>query len=126
MLFALSFFTGCSSKKAIILFNRAPISKETLLKNSRDFAVGEKIYYIFISPKEIPSSFVRIQIVKEDEKTGFFSRQPFYSNDHKLYKDQAYYFNDYIVIHDRGHYLMLVYLRDNQYKPLASADFFVH
>jgi len=118
--------SACTKTKGLILFNHAPIMKETLLKNSVDFAVGEKIYYIFMYQKQIPSTYVRIQIIKEEEKVGFWSRQPIYSTDHKLYKDQVYYFNDYIVMHESGHYMMAVYLRDNPYKPLANADFFVH
>ncbi len=129
-LFILIFFlligvSGCTKNDYILLFNHKPITKETVLKNSKDFSVGEKIYYIFISQKPLKSNYIRIYVKKEDENAGYFGEQTIYGNDHRLYKDQVYYFNDYIVFHERGHYLMLVYLRDNDYKPLACADFYV-
>lgn len=118
--------SGCKKSTTMILFNSNPITKETVLQNDVNFIVGQKIYYLFITEKQLPSTTIRVELRKKDEKTEFWGVKIVYGNDYRLYKDQLYYFNDYIVLHEAGHYYMLVYLRNNMDKPLAVADFYVN
>lgn len=126
---ALTFVTlgisGCKREKPIILFNRAPITKETVLDNGREFRADERIYYLFITAKPLKSPYIRIQIIKKDEKVEFWGTKIAYSNDYKLSKDQVYYYDDYVVLREKGHYFMLVFSKDNLDKPIAFSDFFV-
>lgn len=115
---------GCDKpNKSMILFNKNPITKDNLLTNSSEFLVGKRIYYIFISEERIDSNFIRVRVLKRDEKVNYVATKLLYSNDFRLYKDQVYYYNDYIVMNEAGTYCMLVYAGNNLNGPLAIADF---
>lgn len=117
--------SGCKKDDPIILFNRAPITKETILNNSREFRSDDRIYYIFITQKPLKTPYIRVQIYKKDEKVEFWGTKVVYSNDYKLSKDQIYYYDDYVVLRETGHYFMLIFSKDNLGKPVAFSDFFV-
>lgn len=119
------FFAGCKKNDPIILFNKQPITAETLLQNSMEFDLNRRIYYIFITQKPIKSDYIRVQIVKKDEKTGIGGLKIIYANDFKVYQDQIYYYTNYIVLHETGHYYMQIFSTDNFEKPLARSDFYV-
>lgn len=115
---------GCDKpNKSMILFNKYPITKDNFLTNSSEFTVGRRIYYIFISEETIDADFIRVRILKRDEKVNYVATKLVYSNDFKPYKDQVYYYNDYIVMNEAGTYCMLVYAGNNLNGPLAIADF---
>lgn len=116
-------FTACDKHKSIILFNNNPITKENLLTNPTDFTAGKRIYYIFITEQPLQTNFVRIRILKRDEKANYETTKIVYSNDFRLNKDQIYYYTDYIVMHEAGFYCMYVYAKNELDKPLAIADF---
>lgn len=116
--------TGCKPK-SVILFNNHPITKETILNNSREFKMGKRIYYIFLTPKEITSKYIRVQIVKKDTKIEYWGYAVVYANDFKVMKDQMFYYNDYIVMNEAGYYVMQIFSKDNLTKPMAMADFWV-
>lgn len=122
-LFLTLFLTACHKPNTIILFNTAPITKENLLNNATEFVAGKRIYYIFISQKPLTSPYIRVRIIKRDEKARFDAVKIFYSNDFRLNKDQIYYYNDYIVMNEAGTYCMVIYSRDRLDMPLAVADF---
>lgn len=115
--------TACEKPKTIILFNKEPITKESLLDNSTEFVAGKRIYYIFITEKPLETNQIRVRILKKDEKANYQNTKMAYSNDFRLSKDQAYYYNDYIVINEAGYYCMTVYAKNNLERPLAIADF---
>lgn len=115
---------GCDKpNKSMILFNKYPITKDNFLTNSSEFTVGRRIYYIFISEEPIDADFIRVRILKRDEKVNYVATKLVYSNDFKPYKDQVYYYNDYIVMNEAGTYCMLVYAGNNLNGPLTIADF---
>lgn len=117
--------SGCNKNAPIILFNREPITTENVLNNSKNFLIGERIYYLFITQKPLKSPYIRVQVIKKDEKVEFWGTKVVYSNDYKLSKDQVYYYDDYIVIGEKGHYFLLVFSKYNLEKPVAYSDFFV-
>lgn len=116
-------FTACDKPKSIILFNTNPITKENLLTNPTDFTAGKRIYYIFITEKPLQTDFVRIRILKRDEKANNEATKIVYSNDFRLTKGQIYYYTDYIVMNEAGSYCMLVYAKNELDHPLTLADF---
>lgn len=117
--------SGCNRQKPIILFNKDPISKENIFANTRNFKIGERIYYIAIVPKPLEHPYIRIQVIKKDAKTEFWGYKIHYSIDSRLTKDQIYYYTDYLVIHEPGYYFLQVFSKDNLAEPLARGDFFV-
>jgi len=117
--------TGCTNYKAVILFNHLPITKETILNNSKEFTLGRKVYYILLVKKPLQSDIIRVQILKKDEKTDLAGVKIYYADDFKLYKDQVYYYNDYVVIREAGYYIMQIFSKDDMEQPLAVSDFYV-
>lgn len=116
-------FTACNKPTTIILFNREPITKENFLKNSTEFTVGKKIYYIFITEKPLKTDSIRVRILKKDDKANFAATKIVYSNDFRLYKDQIYYYNDYIVMNEAGYYCMVIYACNKLDRPLIIGEF---
>jgi len=119
-------FLGCNKKDdAVILFNQQPITKETILNNSKEFLVGRRIYYIILVKKPLKTEQIRVQILKKDQNTTVAGVKIQYAEDFRLYKDQVYYYNDYVVLHEPGFYIMQIFSKDNMKKPLAISDFYV-
>lgn len=123
IIFLTFFSTACHKPNTIILFNTAPITKENMLNNATEFVAGKRIYYIFITEKPLTCQYIRVRIIKRDDKAQNQAIKMFYSNDFRLNKDQIYYYNDYIVMNESGNYCMIVYARDKLSIPLAVADF---
>lgn len=118
-------FSSCRKPHTIILFNHQPITKENFLNTSVNFYKDERIYYVFISEKPLKSDYIRVQIIKKDEKTEWWGTKIAYANDFKVYKDQVYYYNDYIVLNEAGYYYMRIFAKNNLETPLVTASFFV-
>lgn len=117
------FMTACHRPKSAILFNENPITKDNILNNATQFKIHKRIYYVFMTEKQLDSGFVRMRIVKRDEKAQMNSTDVVYSNDFKLKQGEAYYFTDYIVMNEAGYYQMVIYSTNALNKPLAVADF---
>lgn len=115
--------TACETPKTTILFNDCPITKDNLLQNSTQFKVGKRFYYIFVTERQISTRFIRIKILKRDEKANYAATKVVYCNDFKLNSDQVFYYTDYLVMNDAGYYYMMVYAMNRLDKPLATADF---
>ena len=124
-LFATLALSGCKKPTTMILFNSKPITKETVLQNAIEFTKDRRIYYLFITEKELTTDIIRVELRKKDEKVEFWGVKVVFANDYRVSKDQLYYYNDYIVLHEAGHYYMLIYDKNNLDKPLAVSDFYV-
>jgi len=125
ILLAFLAMTGCTNDKAVILFNHQPITKETILNNSKEFTLGRKVYYILLVKKPLQSDIIRVQILKQEDKADLGGVKIYYADDFRLYKDQVYYYNDYVVIREAGHYIMQIFSKDDMVHPLAISDFYV-
>lgn len=115
----------CKKNDPIILFNKNPITQETLLQNSREFVAGRRVYYIFITKKPIKCDYLRVQVLKREDKVGIGGYKIQYANDYRVYKDERYYYTNYVVLHEVGHYYVQIFSIDNLDKPLARSDFYV-
>ena len=119
---------ACESEKAYILFNKYPISKETITStsNTNQFKKGERIYYLVTFPEKSQSKMALIQVFKlggdKDERLGY---DIVWGKRVKLRQEQVFYYTDYIVLNSSGNYVMKVYSRDNPTKILTSANFYV-
>lgn len=123
MLAAPIFLSGCSNKP-LLYFNTQPITKETVNFPSRNFAVGQKIHYILIVPKGFKNEYIRVQLVKKDDKVSHWGYKIYQSRDFHIDKSKNY-FIDYIVLGEKGYYFMQIFSFDNFDIPIARNDFWV-
>lgn len=114
--------SGCK-EKSLLLFNKNPITKENMLRNSNEFTTGKRIYYLFITQEPLKTDSVRIRVFKRDEKADYPITEVVYSNDFRLSKAQVYYYTDYVIINKAGYYCMYVYSTDNLSRFLTRSDF---
>lgn len=121
--FSLFIFCGCNKNAPIILFNKDPITRETLLNNSTQFVKGKRFYYIFITQKPLTVNSIRVRIYKRDEKANMNLSKMAYSNDFRLAKDNIYYYSDYLVMNEVGYYCMMVFAANDLRRPITTADF---
>ncbi|MBQ7764851.1 hypothetical protein IJ384_05750 [bacterium] len=124
-LLAIVFCSGCKYKRGIILFNTQPITKENVLYNSRTFAIGQPVYYLFIAPKKMKNEYIRVQIFKMTDKAPWGGNEVLRTKDFRLMKDERYYHSDYFVLHEKGRYVMQVFSMDDLQRPLSIGDFYV-
>lgn len=123
ILCSLFVFCACNKNAPIILFNKNPITNETLLNNSTQFIKGKKFYYIFITQKPLKVNSIRVRVMKREEKANMSLSKLVYSNDFRLAKDNIYYYSDYLVMNEPGYYCMMIYAANALNQPLAIADF---
>lgn len=76
-----------------------------------------------MTEKQIETNFIRVRVLKRDEKANYAPTKVVYCNDFRLSKDQIYYYTDYLVLNDTGYYYMMIYAMNRLDKPLATADF---
>ncbi len=116
--FAKKFKTG-------ILFNTEAITVDNVMNSSKTFKKGERVYYLFISDKQIKAQFIRVQIIKASDKVPRNAFSIVYANDFMINRDSLNYYHDYFVIHSSGHYFMQIFDKNNLIKPLARNDFVI-
>lgn len=116
---------ACTTDKPAILFNKNPITKETVMDYSTVFKPDVRIYYLILMPKKVHSRFIYIQIIKKDNSQERLGYKLYWANTVRLKDEQVFYYDDYIVISQPGAYIMKVYSKDNPTVPLTMAQFFV-
>ena len=119
------FTTACDEEKPGILFNKYPITIDTVMGHEQVFERGTRIYYLVVMPQKIHSRFMYLQIVKKDNDYGRLGYKVYYGKDIRLKDEQVYYYDDYIVINQPGDYVMQVFSRDNPRTPLTMNEFWV-
>ena len=82
--------SGCSND-ALLYFNSQPITKETVNYPSRNFAVGQKIHYVLILPKGFKNEYIRVQIVKKEDKTNHWGYKIYQSRDFHVDTTKNYF-----------------------------------
>ena len=125
ILFIMLFTTACEEEKPGILFNKYPITVDTVMGHEQVFERGTRIYYLVVMPQKIHSRFMYLQIVKKDNDYGRLGYKVYYGKDIRLKDEQIYYYDDYIVINQSGNYVMQVFSRDNPRTPLTMNEFLV-
>lgn len=122
------FMFGCDNTQALILFNKYPITSDTIASSSNTnvFKLGERIYYLITLPKPVEQKSLLIQVVKiggdADERLGY---DLVWGKRVKLKDEQAHYYTDYIVFNQKGAYTMKVYSRDNPTQILTTGNFYI-
>lgn len=116
--------SGCDFDKAAILFNRQPITKETVMNYSTVFTPGERIYYLILMPKTVESRYIYVQVIKKGEYDRY-GYSLYRADTYKLKDEQMHYYDDYMVLNEKGSYIMKVYSKDSPQKVLTQAQFYV-
>lgn len=125
ILFCIFLLCGCKYDRGIILFNTQPITKENALHDNKTFAIGQRVYYLFIAPKRMENKYIRVQIFKMTDKAPLGDVDIVRTKDFRLMKDERYYHSDYFTLHEKGRYVMQVFSIDDLMNPLSLNDFYV-
>ena len=123
--FLIFLLAGCVYKRGIILFNTQPITRENALSDEMVFSVGQRVYYLFIAPKEMKNEYIRVQVFKMTDKAPWGGNEVVRTKDYRLMKDERYYHTDYFTFHETGRYVMQVFSIDDMQHPLALDFFYV-
>ena len=115
--------SGCT-QKSVILFNKYPFTKESMLMGTNVFKPGERIYYLVTLPKPVKTQRLLVQIVKVGQG-GRLGYELEWGKQVKIRDEQIYYYDDYVVLNEAGLYIMKVYSKDEPTKLLTSAEFHV-
>ena len=118
-------FCGCKYDRGIILFNSQPITANNALSDSKVFASGQRVYYLFIAPKRIEDKYIRVQIFKMTDKAPLGGNEVVRTKDFRLMKDERYYHSDYFTLYEKGRYVMQVFSINDFQHPLSIGDFYV-
>lgn len=125
ILFVMVFTSACSDEKPGILFNKYPITEDTVMGYQQVFERGTRIYYLVVMPEKIHSRYVYLQIIKKDNDYGRMGYKIYYGKNIRLKNEHIYYYDDYIVINEPGAYVMQIFSRDNPQKVLTMGEFLV-
>lgn len=125
LLFVMLFFSGCTKQKAGILFNKHPITEQTIYDYTDVLDVGKRIYYVIFMPKKVESRYIDIQVIKKDNDYGKYGYSLIWTRSVRLKDEEVKYFTDYFVLNQKGYYIMKVFSKDNPHKILTGAEFYV-
>lgn len=125
LLFVMLFLSACTTQKAGILFNKYPITEQTIYDFTEVLDIGKRIYYVIVMPKKVESRYIDIQVIKKDNDYGRLGYDLIWTRSVRLKDEEVKYFTDYLVLNSKGLYIMKVYSKDNPRKVLVSAEFYV-
>lgn len=125
LVFALFILSGCSIKRAGILFNKHPITEQTIYDYTDILDVGKRIYYVIVMPKKVQSRYIDIQVIKKDNDYGRLGYSLIWTRSVRLKDEEVNYYTDYFVLNQKGYYIMKVYSKDNPHNVLTAAEFYV-
>ena len=127
-LFCIFFCSGfgfrCRKRDALLLFNSQPITNQTVNHAGRHFPAGEKVYYILINNEGFKDDYIRVQIVKKEEKTNHWGYKIYWSKDYQI-DTSLDYFKSYFVIDEPGYYFMQIFSFDDFDWPIIRNDFWI-
>lgn len=114
----------CRKRDALLLFNSQPITNQTINNAGRYFKAGEKVYYIVINEEGFNDNYIRVQIVKKEEKTNHWGYKVYWSKDFEI-DSSLKYFKSYFVIDEPGYYFMQIFSFDDFDWPIIRNDFWI-
>jgi len=114
----------CKKRDALLLFNSQPITNQTINNAGRHFKAKEKVYYILINEEGFKDNYIRVQIVKKDEKTNHWGYKIYWSKDFEI-DETLKYFESYFVIDEPGYYFMQIFSFDDFDWPIIRNDFWI-
>lgn len=122
--FVCGFGFKCRKRKALLLFNSQPITNQTINQAGRNFKAGEKVYYILLNDEGFNDDYIRVQIVKKEQKTNHWGYKVYWSKDYEI-DTSLKYFKSYFVIDEPGYYFMQIFSFDDFDWPIIRNDFWI-
>lgn len=110
--------------RPLILFNARPITNATVNETTRYFGSGRKIHFIVIVPQGFKDDYIRVQVVKKEQKTEHWGYKIYWAKDYCVERGEKYFIS-YIVIDEPGYYFLQVFDFKDFDWPLARNDFWV-
>ena len=124
-LFVCAFRWGnIGEKGALLYFSPDPIQKENVQNVGRNFRAGNRIYYMLINPKGFRDEYIRVQIVKKEQKTNQWGYKLYWTKDFHIDTTMKE-FMSYFVIDEPGYYFMQIFSFDDFDRVIARNDFWV-
>ena len=127
IIFIISVFILCGfglpqRQKPFVLFCPLPIDQNTISTATTVFKAGEKIYYMIYIPKGFQDDFIRIQLIKQNDKVPIGGYTVRYTQDVDVPLNSTTYYND-VTISEKGVYIMQVAEMNNFNKALVYGSF---
>ncbi len=114
---------GFATKKGSILFNDVPINQVSQGSEKLTFNVGDKIHYFIYMPKGFKDDYIRIQVIKGEDKVTSGGYKVVFAQDVELSNLNKNSYSDYFVIYEKGVYIMQVLEFKNMNKGVAYGTF---
>ncbi len=125
LLFACAFRWGnIGEKGALLYFSSQPIQKTNIQNVGRFFPAQTRVYYLLLNPKGFRDEYIRVQIVKKEEKTYHWGYKIHWSKDYHIDSSQKD-FMSYFVINEPGYYFMQIFSFDDFDRVIARNDFWI-
>lgn len=125
VLFVCAFRWGnIGDKGALLFFSNQPVSVQNPTNVGRFFRAQTKIYYLLLNPRGFRDEYIRVQIVKKEEKTNHWGYKVYRSKDYHIDRSQDF-FSSYFVIDEPGYYFMQIFSFDDFDRVIARNDFWV-
>ena len=123
--FASAFRWGNVGDKGVQLyFSIQPIQKNNINNVGRVFRAGDRVYYLLTSPKDFRDEYLRIQIIKKEEKTNQWGYKLYRTRDVRIERGQRE-FMSYFVINEPGYYFVQIFSFDDFDRVVARNDFWI-
>lgn len=110
--------------RPLLLFNTQPITSSTVNNPTRYVKAGQRLYYLLIVPQGIKDDYIRVQLIKKEQKTEHWGYKIYWAKDFNIEKGEKY-FTSYIQIDEAGYYFLQIFSFDDFDWPLARNDFWV-
>ena len=130
MFFACCFFTSAfrwgniGDKGVQLYFSTQPIQKNNINNVGRVFRASDRVYYLLVNSKEFRDNYLRVQIIKKEQKTNHWGYKLYRSNDIQIDDGQKEVLS-YFVINEPGYYFMQVFSFDDFDRVVARNDFWI-
>ena len=124
------FFTGAfrwgnvGDKGVQLYFSIQPIQKNNINNVGRVFRAGDRVYYLLTSPRDFRDEYLRIQIIKKEQKTNQWGYKLYRSKDVHIERGQRE-FMSYFVINEPGYYFVQIFSFDDFDRVVARNDFWI-
>lgn len=124
-IFASAFRWGNIGDKGVQLyFSAEPIQKNNINNVGRYFLRHQRVYYLLVNPKDFRDEYLRVQIVKKEQKTNHWGYKLYWTKDFHIDSGQKD-FMSYFVIDEPGYYFMQVFSFDDFDRVVARNDFWI-
>ena len=111
-------------KGARLYFSHQPIQKTNIQNVGRFFYAHQRVYYLLVNPKGFRDEYIRVQIVKKEQKTEHWGYKIYWAKDFHIDATQNE-FMSYFVIDEPGYYFMQIFSFDDFDRVVARNDFWI-